>query len=126
MGVVVEGCNQQQPDRIVNLGVPLLAFGKCPENALLAGGQLPALLDEGLFPCGQGALWHTKHTGTITLAWHKCHLLWQGSTEGEHHLDGIVLLVCCFAHRKAQLQIAISLHQARGLLANKFVGCLHF
>jgi hypothetical protein len=105
MGVVIEGRNQQQPDRIIDFGVPLLSFGKCPENALLAGGQLPALLNEGLFPCGQGALWHAKHTCTITLAWHKCHLLRQGSTEGEHHLDGIALLLCFFACRKARLQL---------------------
>ncbi len=124
VGVVVEGRNQQRPDRIVNFGVPLLVFGKCPENALLAGRQLPTLLDEGFFPCGQGALWHPKHTCTITLAWHKCHLLRQGSTEDEHHLDGIALLVCCFCLRKSM--IAISIHQARGLLANKFVGFLHF
>jgi hypothetical protein len=52
MGVVVEGRNQQQLDCIVDFGVPLLAFGKCPENALLTGGQLPALLYEGLFPRG--------------------------------------------------------------------------
>ncbi len=58
-----------------NLRVPFLLFGKSPENALLAGRQLPALLDEGLFPCGQGALWHAKHMCMITLAWHNSHLL---------------------------------------------------
>jgi hypothetical protein len=105
VGVVVEGRNQQRPDCIVDFGVPLLAFGKCPENALFAGGQLPALLDEGLFPCGQGTLWHAKHTCKITLAWHKCHLQGQGSTEGEHHLDGIALLVCCFCLQKTRLQL---------------------
>ncbi len=124
MGVVVEGRNQQQPDCFVDFGVPLIAFGKRPENALLAGRQLPVLLNDGLFPCGQGALWHAKHTCMIMLAWHTSHLLQQGSAEGEHHLDNIVLLVCYSCARICP--IAISLHQTRGLLANEFVGCLHF
>ncbi len=79
--MVVEGRDQQQPDRLVDFGVPFLAFGKHPENSLLAGGQLPALLDDGLFPHQQGASWHAKHTCTITLAWHTSHLLRQGGAE---------------------------------------------
>ncbi len=37
VGVVIEGLNQKQPVHLVNLGVPLLAFGKRPENSRLAG-----------------------------------------------------------------------------------------
>jgi hypothetical protein len=47
--VVIEGHNQQQPERLIDFGVPLLAFSAHPENALLASRQLPTLLDEGLF-----------------------------------------------------------------------------
>ncbi len=124
MGVVVEDHDQQRLDRLVNFGVPLLAFGKRPENALLAGRQLPALLADGLFPCGQGALWHAKHTCKILLAWHTSHLLQQGSAECEHLLKSIMLLVCSSCMQICSF--AISLIQVRGLLANKFVGCLHF
>jgi hypothetical protein len=65
VGVVVKGRDQHRPDCLTNLGVTLLAFGKPPENAHLAGGQLLALLDKSLFPFGQGALRHAKHTCTI-------------------------------------------------------------
>jgi hypothetical protein len=95
VGKVIEGLNQKRPDRLVNLGVPLLAFEKRPENARLAGGQLSALLDKSLFSFGQGALWNAKHTCSITLAWHAFHLLRQLSAEDEHHLNGIALFVCC-------------------------------
>ncbi len=105
-------------------GVPLLAFGKRSENAILAGRQLPMLLDEGIFPLGQGAVWHAKHTCTMTLDWHASHLIRRGSAKGEHHLGGIAPLDCDIC--TWLLQIAIPLHQARGLVANKFVGSLHF
>ncbi len=75
MGVVVEGLNQQRPDHLVEFGLPLLLFDNRPENALIAGGHLPALLDDSFCPCGRGALWHAKHTCTIMLAWHTSHLL---------------------------------------------------
>ncbi len=35
VGVVVKGRDQQQPEPLINFGVPLLMFGKRPENALL-------------------------------------------------------------------------------------------
>jgi hypothetical protein len=43
VGMVVEGLDQKQLGRLINLEVPLLAFGKGPENAHLASGQLSAL-----------------------------------------------------------------------------------
>jgi hypothetical protein len=66
VGVVVEGLDQQRLDHLVNLGVPLLAFGKRPEKPRLAGGQLSGLLDNSLFPFGQGALWNAKPAVTFS------------------------------------------------------------
>ncbi len=106
------------------LEYPLVHLASAHKMPFLPADSWRRFLMMASSPCGQGALWHAKHTCTITLAWHTSHLLWQGSAEGEHHLNGIALLVCCSCVRV--FPIAISLHQARGLHATKFVSCLHF
>ena len=92
VGVLVEGSHQQQPELLADFGVPLLAFGKCPVNALLAGGQLPALLNEEWVHSGQGNFWNAKNPDMITHVWDAQCLLCQGGTEGEHHLGKLQFL----------------------------------
>jgi hypothetical protein len=75
-----------------NFGILLLSFGERPVNAFLAGRQLPEILNEGISPCSQEALWNAKNTCTLTLAWYTSHLLRQGNAEGDNCHDFIALL----------------------------------
>ena len=118
VGVVVESSHQQQPKLLANCGVPLLAFGKRPVNALLAGRQLPVLLNEECIHSGDGTLWHAKHWCVIMMAWRTHGLLRQGSAKGMHHLKRIAPIG---SDIDAQLLCeAILHHQSCGLTADKY------